>query len=137
MTQKTIRELITEMNHRNVSLEEIELARAYEKSLIPDDTEIPDQDSIYEVFSLIEGNVLIQFCAPFTGGNDVQIPKGIRLRVLEHCDEKPLVIACSPIDSEEHSDMFVDKKDLNNDLYAGYYLTIPTLSFIRNTKKIS
>ena len=48
MTQKTIKELVEEMSFRTVEPEEIDAAREYERSRIPDDLEIPQTGQIFE-----------------------------------------------------------------------------------------
>lgn len=136
MKQKTVKELIAEMGERTVSMEEIEAARAYERSLIPEGTVIPKSGDIYRSKRNVAVTTMITFAAPFTGGHECKLPPGIEVKIGEIYEDLPVAINCIPIKSEELESTLVPENDINSDKYTGYYLTIKTHEFKDGFEKI-
>ena len=136
MTQKTIRELIEEMSFRTVSAEEIEAAREYERSQIPDDLEIPQTSQIFEAVREVKVTAMITYSAPVSGGEEFLLPVGTQIKIQEQFDEKPIVIAADPIDYKAIEQQFIPEADRRSPRYSGYFLYIPTAEFVDGFKQI-
>ena len=137
MAQKTIKELVEEMSFRNVSQEEIEAAREYERSQIPDDLEIPQTGQIFETVREVEVTAMITYSAPVTGGEEFTLPTGTQIKIQEQIDEKPIVIAAEPVDYDGIEKQFIPEADRRSPKYSGYFLYIQTLDFIDGLRLIS
>jgi hypothetical protein len=130
MAAKTIRELIEESSKRRVTPEEFAAAREYERSLIPDDIEIPCEGDIYTSRIKVAVTAMIQYQAAGTAGNECHIPPGSKVSVMELFEEKPLVIACRPVDDGAIEVAVVPPGDRQSKNYSGFYLLIGTLAFL-------
>jgi hypothetical protein len=67
---------------------------------------------------------LTQWNAPFTGGNDMIVPKGTVLVALHDQNEGAPGFACLPERYEEMEKLLVPEEDRTADKYAGYYLVL-------------
>ncbi|AFY36501.1 hypothetical protein Lepto7376_0041 [[Leptolyngbya] sp. PCC 7376] len=136
MAQKTIKELIAEMSFRTVEPEEIEAAREYERSQIPDDLEIPQTGQIFETVRDVEVTAMITYSAPVTGGEEFTLPAGTQIKIQDQTDERPIVIAADPIDYEGIEQQFIPEADRLSPRYSGYFLYIDTVKFVDGFRQI-
>ena len=137
MAQKTIKELVAEMSFRTAAPEEIDAAREYERSLIPDDLIIPQTGQIFETIRDVAVTAMLTHRAPFTGSEEFTLPAGIQIKIKDLMEKKPIVIAAEPIEYKAIEKQFIPKASRRSLLYSGYFLYIQTVDFIDGFKLIA
>jgi len=130
MEQKTIKELVKEMSTRTVTPKELDAAREYEKSLIPEDLSTPITGEIYRTCREIDVTTVIQFSAPFTSGYQRTLPTDTEITIGDINQERPHTIMCLPVKSDEIDRILISKEDRDNEMYTGYHLSINIKEFV-------
>ena len=136
MAQKTIKELVAEMSFRTVAPEEIDAAREYERSQIPDDLIIPQTGQVFETIWDVPVIAMLTHRAPFTGSEEFTLPPGIQIKIKDQIEEKPIIIAADPTEYKAIEKQFIPKASRSSWLYSGYFLYIQTIDFIDGFKLI-
>lgn len=119
-----------------ISREDIELAKAYEKKRMPLNIRYPVEGDIYEALQDCEIDYLTTHLAPFTGGGQAMLPRGERVRVSELSEQKPLSVYCAPVNYDLMHDRIVPVGERASPNYLGYYFSIDTLDLNRCFRRV-
>ena len=128
---KTIDDLMQEMNaglRKEIRHPELDWAREYTRSLIPDGLRYPRQGDVYE--SLVDQPIryMTAWRAPYTGGGDSKILAGERVWIDdEPTDEKPIGVYAMPIEYDKLETRMVPEEERSAAKYNGFYLSIDTM----------
>src|SRR4051794_23014312 len=94
---KTLDDLFSEK--RQVSGEEIEWARAYEREQLRSWARFPRPSEVYELLADAEISYMTHWSAPFTGGGKGLLRKGTRVRISVHTSEpEPIGVYAEPLE---------------------------------------
>jgi hypothetical protein len=122
---KTIDDLIEE--NRELSWEEIEYARNYEKDLLPNDTRFPKNNDIYESIEDVEITYTTHWRAPASGGEKFVLRKGIAIKVeVDDNDLEPIGVYAKPLEYKKYEEEIIPVEDRVHPKYSGYGLYIDT-----------
>ena len=122
---KTISDLLAE--NRNVSGEEIEWARNFEREQLRSWARFPRPGEVYELIGDAEISYLTHWGAPFTGGGKGMLRPGTRVRIAEGTgDAEPIGVHADPLEKSRIEAELVPEADRNSDDYAGFSLSIST-----------
>ena len=128
--RKTLEDLMAEMTagkRRMINHDEIELAKAYRRRLMPKGIRYPREGEVYESVEDVTIRYMTAHQAPFTGGGEAVLPKGERVRVLKPIDDKPVGVYCDPLRYEELHERIVPAEERANEYYCNYYFSIDTI----------
>ena len=132
----TVDDLIAEMNagkRRSVGQPEIEWAREYEKSLIPEGTGFPKKGDVYESSSDQTVHYMTAWSAPFTGGGEGTLFKDERIWIeTKPNDEKPIGTYALWIEYNKLEKRMVPSEDREEPGYDGFYFYFNTLDVNKN-----
>ena len=137
--RQTVRDLLAELQagkRAEISGEEIELAKAYQKRQIPAGIRFPRAGEIYEAVRDFEVQYMTAHFAPFTGGGKAVLPKGERVRVCEPSDPRPLGVYCDPLNYDALHERIVPAEEQAHERYNGYYLSIDTVDLNRSFRLV-
>ena len=110
--------------------ENMESARNYEWYLLGPDLRCPREGDIYIAAREIPAVSMEYYRAPFTGGEEVVIPIGTRIRVsIDSVYDSPTVILARPKNHAELERHFVSDDSLRDPKYTGYGLAINIREF--------
>lgn len=127
---KTIADLFSESaagTRRSIGSPEVDWARAYERTLLPEGVRFPRKGEIFEVLEPCEATYLTAWEAPYTGGGKVALARGWRLRVSElPRDETPISVYAEAVDYAAVEALVVPAADRTASRYRGYYFSVPT-----------
>lgn len=127
---KTIDDLFAEAKaggKRTIGSPELDWARDYERSLLPKGARAPRKGEVYEVLEPCEVSYLTAWEAPYTGGGNVTLSRGWRLRIAEEPrDEKPISVYAEAVDYATVESLVVPEADRKAPRYRGYYFSVPT-----------
>ena len=79
----------------------------------------------YEVATSFKAGVLTQWNAPFTGGYEKTLPVGFRFVIEHDPPEIATAVSADPESPSEWEAVLVDREDIENPKFNGYYLVIP------------
>jgi hypothetical protein len=123
---KTITDLLAE--NRNISGQEIEWARAYEREQIRSWARFPRPGEVFELASDAEISFVTHWRAPFTGGGKGLLRKGTRVRIVDPVsDPEPIAVYAHPLEMSLVEVALVPESDRRAERYAGYSLSIRTV----------
>ena len=131
---KTIDDLVQEMNaglRMAIGQPEIDWAREYTRSLIPDGLRYPQQGDVYE--SLFDQPIryMTAWHAPYTGGGESMIYARELVWIdSAPIDEKPIGVYALPIQYDEMEKRMVPAEERSAPKYNGFYLSIDTLTLL-------
>ena len=112
----TIDDLFKEMEagkRKSVGNPEVEWAREYEQSLIPEKSRFPKKRDLYESSKDQIVPYLTSWSAPFTGGGEAMIFKGERIWINDApMGEKPLGSYALPVEYEKLEKRMVPQKNV-------------------------
>lgn len=74
--------------------------------------------------------------APFTGGHDVILPKGVEFKILSNPRQEATAVYCEIIDYAKWEKIFVPEEDRKNKKYSNYYICIDIEEIKNNCEKI-
>jgi hypothetical protein len=137
---KTIGDLMQEMTaglRKSIGQPEIEWAREYERSLIPDGLRYPTQGDIFE--SLVDQPIhyMTAWSAPYTGGGEGKILAGERVWIeSEPSGEKPIGVYAMPLDYDQLEQRMVPEADRSAPGYNGFYLSLETMVLLERFKLV-
>lgn len=135
---KTFKELNHEMNQgkrKSINAKEMARARKLELALMPSNITYPSGGEKYESIKDVEITYLTHWRAPFTGGGKFILIKGQVVIVETPNHEKPISVYCEALNKGEIEKKVITDEQLNNPKYAGYSLSIDTISLNNNFKK--
>ncbi|EEF58926.1 hypothetical protein [Pedosphaera parvula] len=132
--RQTVEDLMAELQagkRTEISGEEVELAKAYQRRRMASDIRFPKAGEIYEAIGDFEVHYMTAHCAPFTGGGRSILPKGERVRVCEPSNPEPLCVYCDPLSYEALHERIVSAEERAHERYEGYYFNIDTVDLNR------
>jgi len=133
---KTFADLSREMDEgkrKSIGQPEIDWAREYERSLIPEGSRFPKKGDVYKVEKDLEVTYMTSWAAPYTGGGKTMIHKGERFWVdSDPMDEEPIGTYALAVDYEELEQRIVDAAERSNPKYGGFYFHFDTISLNRD-----
>lgn len=127
----TISNLMSEMKagkRKSINKQELDWAREYERSLIPDNARFPQKGDIYE--SLIDQTVsyLTHWAAPFTGGGEATLLQGERVRIhSDPGDDKPIGAYALPVEYKKLEKRMVPIEAREISKYGGFSFYFTTM----------
>lgn len=132
----TLADLMNEIETgKRESLEphELDWARDYERSLIPETMRFPRKGDVYEALQDMEVDFMTAWAAPFTGGGKAVMRKGDRVLVeSEPSDPRPIGSYAEAMEYRALEERMVPKSDRNAPGYGGFYFYFSTVDL--NTK---
>ena len=132
--QQTAEDLLAALQvgkRTEISGEEVELAKAYQRRRLPPDIRFPKTGEIYEAIDNLTVEYVTAYLAPFTGGGRAALPRGERVRVRELSCPEPLGVYCDPLNYDALHDRIVSAEERAHEQYDGYYLSIDTMNLNR------
>jgi hypothetical protein len=127
---KTLADLLAE--NRNLSGEEIEWARTFEREQLRSWARFPRPGEVYELIGDSEISYVTHWRAPFTGGGKGMLQKGTRIRVSGGTgDLEPIGVYADPIDKPRVEAELIPEADRLGETYAGFSLFIRTTELNR------
>jgi len=127
----TIDDLMTEQRvgrRKTVGAPELSWARAYERSLIPEEVRFPARGDLYEAVEDMTVTFLTAWKAPFTGSGEGVLQKGERIWVSDDpVDEKPLGVYALPVAYAALEARMVPQNERTKREYNGFYFFFNTL----------
>jgi hypothetical protein len=128
---RTISDLMAEMKEgkrASVGQPEIDWARDYERSLIPQGMRFPRKGDLYEALEDMKVDFLTAWSAPFTGGGTGLLRKGERVYLdSEPSDPKSIGSYAVAIDYEALEERIVPASDRTAERYNGFYFYFKTV----------
>jgi hypothetical protein len=122
---KTLDDLFAEK--RQVSGEEIEWARTYEREQLRSWARFPRPSEVYELADDAEISYMTHWSAAFTGGGKGLLRKGTRVRISVHTsDPEPIGVYADPLEKSLVEAALVPETDRSAAKYAGFSLFIRT-----------
>jgi hypothetical protein len=122
---KTLADLLAE--NRNVSGEEIEWARTFEREQLRPWARFPRPGEIYELIGDAEISYVTHWSAPFTGGGKGLLRQGTRIRVAEGViDPEPIGVYADPLEKSRIEAVLIPEAERNSSTYGGFSLFIST-----------
>ena len=138
---KTIADLSAEANkgiRKTVGRPEIDWARDYERSLLPEGIRFPKKGDIYEAIEDIPVCYMTAWRAPFTGGGDSQLNKGERVVIKdEPIDSRPIGVYAEAVNYASLEERIVPSAERSNPKYAGFYFSFKTLELNQKFRLVS
>jgi hypothetical protein len=137
---KTIDDLMQEMNaglRKDIRQPELDWAREYSRSLIPNGLRYPRMGDLYE--SLIDQSIryMTAWSAPYTGGGDSTILAGEQVWIdNQPSDEKPIGVYAMPIEYDKLETRMVPAEDREAVIYNGFYLFIDTMVLLEKFRLV-
>jgi hypothetical protein len=127
---KTIDDLLAEK--RNISGEEIEWARTFEREKLRSWARFPCPGEVYELTSDAEISYVTHWSAPFTGGGKGLLRRGTRVRIADSIgDSEPIGVYADALEKSRIEAELVPEADRKADSYGGYSLSIKTAELNR------
>lgn len=127
---KTIADLFRELEsgtRTSLGSPELDWARDYERGLMPEGIRFPCKGDVYEVVDSCEATYLTFWEAPFTGGGEVTLSPGWRLRVSETSRyERPVSVYAEAVDYQALESIVVPFEDRNSGKYRGFSFSVST-----------
>lgn len=123
---KTVRDLFAEPS-RTIGADELEWARAYERSLLQSWARFPRNGEVFEAIEETAVEFVTHWSAPFTGGGSGVLPRGTKVRVeVFDRDPEPIAVYARPLDYAALEATLVSQLDRSADKYDGYSLSLRT-----------
>jgi hypothetical protein len=132
--RQTVDDLMVELQtgkRTEISGQEIELAKAYQRRQMSPGIRFPKTGEIYEAIDDFTVHYMTAHSAPFTGGGRSVLPKGERVRVGEASGLEPLGVYCDPLNYDALHDRIVPAEERAHEQYESYYLSIDTVDLNR------
>lgn len=127
----TISDLMAEIEsgkRKGVGHPELDWAREYEKSLIPEGVRFPRKGDVYESLYDQEVSYLTAWSAPFTGGGEATLLKGERIWIdSDPREEKPIGTYALPIEYGKLEERMVPREEREAPKYGGFYFYFKTV----------
>jgi hypothetical protein len=138
--KKTIDDLVQEMNaglRTSIGQPEIDWAREYSRSLIPDGLRYPQKGDVYESVFDQPIRYMTAWHAPYTGGGESTIYSGERVWIASAPnDEKPIGVYALPVRYDEMEKRMVPVQERSEPKYNGFYLSIDTMVLLEKYKLV-
>lgn len=125
----TIADLMLEMKEgkrKSIGQPDLDWAREYEISIIPDGYRFPKTGDVYESIADQEVEFMTAWAAPFTGGGQGTLLKGEKIWIPEQTKEKCTGAYADPVDYYRLEQRMVSEADRTADKYGGFYFFIKT-----------
>lgn len=138
--KKTIDDLFQEMNaglRTAIGQPEIDWAREYTRSLIPDGLRYPQEGDVYE--SLFDQPIryLTLWHAPYSGGGESTIYAGELVWIDSGpVDEKPIGVYALPIHYDDMEKRMVSSEERSAPKYNRFCLSIDTMALLEKYKLV-
>lgn len=136
----TISDLMAEMNagkRKSVGQPELDWAREYERSLIPEGHRFPRKGDVYESLEDQTVHYMTAWAAPFTGGGDAMLLKGEQIWInSQPVDQKPIGTYALPLEYEKLEERMFPKQDRENPKYGGFYFHFKTVDLNRTFRLV-
>jgi hypothetical protein len=128
---KTIEDLLAEVRRgerKSVGSPELDWARQYMRSMIPEGTRYPRKGDVYEATADVEVRYITHWAAPFTGGGTGTLKAGERVRVIQDMwDPKPVGFYAQPINLADVEQRLVPLQQRADPKYSGFSLSLRTI----------
>lgn len=119
-----------------ITAEEMELANAYELSLLPADTEFPRSGQVWEAIEDVEVDYIVYHRAPFSTGGRGVLNRGEQVRIDPPTREKMLGVAVQPLRSDEIEQALIPESTRRDRTYDGYRLYLKTIELNRHFRRV-
>lgn len=109
-----------------ITLEEQNLADAYELANLPPNTVFPAAGQVWEALEDTPVSYIIWYTAPYSDGGKTVLPKGERLRIDRHARDRPIYTGCEALRHAEMESVLIPEHTRKSRKYNGYGLGIRT-----------
>ncbi|MEW6077460.1 MAG: hypothetical protein AB1724_06605 [Thermodesulfobacteriota bacterium] len=127
----TIADLMAEVEagrRKTLGPPELDWARDYERSLIPETMRFPAKGDVFEALQDMEVEFMTAWSAPFTGGGKAVIKQGEKVRVdSEPSESRPIGTYAVAVDYKTMEERMVPAADRNASKYGGFYFYFSTI----------
>lgn len=121
-----------------MSGEEMEWARAYERSLLPACTRFPKKGDVYELLEDMDATFLTAWAAPSTGSGAGILRKGEKFVVKDGpIRADPIAVYAEALDYATLEKRLVAAEDRTHERYAGFYFCFKTADLNRRFRLVS
>ena len=116
---------------------ELDWARDYERSLIPDGFRFPQKGDLYEALADHAVSYVTDWAAPYSGGGDTTLRKGERVWVhAAPLDEKPIGANLLPVDYKTFEQRIVPEAERSCPKYGGFHFYLSTVELNRDFRLV-
>lgn len=136
---KTIGDLMQELSEgrrKSIGQPELDWAREYTRSLLPDGLRYPMKADVYEALSTQCIRYVTHWRKPFTGGHKTMIHSGERVWIHEPSHERPISVHATPINYNLLEQRIVPAEDRLQPDYDGFSLSIDTMILLNNFRLV-
>ena len=127
---KTVKQLVEETAIRQVTQEEFNAAREYERSLIPADAIIPQQGQKFRCKIDVEATVMLIYSHAGSATQQCTVRAGTEVVIDELFETRPIVISCQPLEVDNQASYFIPQADRDNPKFSHYLLQFSTVDFL-------
>lgn len=132
----TVADLMQEMmdgKRESVGSPEVDWAREYERSQVPQGARFPRKGDVYQLKRNIEAEYLTSWTTPYTGGGKTTLLEGERFWVhTETTEPEPVGVHVLAVDYEELERRVVAAEERGNFNYTGFHFYFDTVSLNRD-----
>lgn len=135
----TIDDLMSEMKEgkrKGIGQDELDWAREYQISIIPESYRFPRQGDLYESILDQEIDFMTSWSAPFTGSGQGTLLKGERIWIPEEVEEKSTGAYAVPVDYSILEQRMIPEMDRKADKYGGFYFIVRTVDLYEKYKLV-
>jgi hypothetical protein len=113
---------------KSVGQPELDWAREYERSLIPDGARFPQKGDVYESLDDQKVTYMTAWSAPFTGGGEATLLKGERVWIdSSPTEKKPIGTYALPVEYNKLEKRMVPREEREAPRYGGFYFYFNTV----------
>lgn len=106
---------------------EIDWARDYERSLIPEGVRFPRDGDVYASLEDRTVSYMTAWAAPFSGGGEGVLKAGERVRISGDFGPEPISVYAVPVEYDEIEARMVPEEERRSRKYGGFYLSLRTM----------
>ena len=119
-----------------ITAEEMNLARAYEISLLPAATVFPRSGQVWEAIEDVDVTYIIYYRAPFSSGGSGILQRGELVRIDPPTDVQMLGVGAQPLRSDEVEKTLIPESTRGDRKYDGYGLYLKTSELNRHFRLV-
>ncbi|MBF0328564.1 MAG: hypothetical protein HQL10_05365 [Nitrospirae bacterium] len=133
-----ISDLMEEMKagkRKSISGQEIDWAREYERSLIPQGYRFPQKGDLYEALKDMTVDYITAWSAPYSGGGETSLMIGEQVWIdAEIKEPNPIGAYALPVKYEQMEQRIVAKEERESPKYGGFHFYLTTVELNENFK---
>lgn len=133
-------DLMAEMRagkRKSIVRQELDWAKEYERSLIPEGYRFPQKGEMYEALKDMTVDYITEWAAPYSGGGEANLITGEQIWIdKEIKDPKPVGAYAIPVKYRQLEQRIVPKEERENPKYGSFYFYLTTIELNENFKLV-